>query len=174
MTGQGMSMFFTHRRFRAAGFAASSLTLIAAVGIAIADAPSSGRSTPIAKTAPQSDRPNSVAINPTEGTDPGLQLRVPGQIADPRSVRGPQARLFGDTAGAVRVVRGPQATLVDGSADRGTVAGPQATRRPGNTADGGTAPGQTTVPGDTARGGTVLGAHLTLLGMGIGAQATLR
>jgi hypothetical protein len=158
MTGQGMSMNFTHRRLRTAGLAAGSLTLIAAVGVAITDAPPSGRSTPIGKAAPPSVRPNSVAINPTVdgGTDPRLQLRFPGRIGDARTVRGPQTRLLGDTAGVVGV-RGPQAALAGGSADRGTFPGQQATR-----------------PGDTARDGTVLGAHVTLLGMVIGAQATLR
>jgi hypothetical protein len=158
MTGQGMSMFFTHRRFRTAGLAAGSLTLIAAVGVAITDAPPSGRSTPIGKAAPPSVRPNSVAINPTVdgGTDPRLQLKFPGRLGDARSVRGPQARLLGDTAGA-EGVRGPQPTPAGRSADRGTVQGPQATR-----------------PGNTADGGTVVGAQVTLLGMVIGAQTTLR
>jgi hypothetical protein len=167
-------MFFTHRRFRAAGIAASSLTLIAAVGVAITPGPPPGRSTPIGKAAPRSVRPNSVAINPTAGgrTDPRLQLRVPGRIGDARSVRAPQARLVGDTAGAV-TVRGPQGTFAGRSADRGTVPGPQATRS-GNTADGGTDPGPQATPGNAARGGTVLGAQVTLLGMVIGAQATLR
>jgi hypothetical protein len=158
MTGQGMSMNVTHRRLRTAGLAAGTLTLIAAVGVAITEAPPSGRSTPIGKAAPPSVRPNSVAINPSVGggTDPRLQLRLPGRIGDARTVRGPQARLLGDTAGAVSL-RGPQPTLAGRSADRGTVPGQQAT-----------------VPGDTARRGTVVGAHVTLLGMVIGAQATLR
>jgi hypothetical protein len=158
MTGQGMSMNSTHRRLRIAGLAASSLTLIAALGVAITDAPPSGRSTPIGKPAPPSVRPNSVAINPSVGggTDPRQQLRFPGRIGDARSVRGPQARLLGDAAGAVGV-RGPQPTLAGRAADRGTFPGRQATR-----------------PGNTADGGTVLGAHVTLLGMVIGAQATLR
>jgi hypothetical protein len=157
MTGQGMSMNFTHRRLRTAGLAASSLTLIAALGVAITDAPPSGRSTPIGKPATPSVRPNSVAINPAagSGTDPRLQLKFPGRIGDARTLRGPQARLLGDTAGAERV-RGPQA-LVGSPADRGTVPGQKATR-----------------PGNTAGGGTALGAQVTLLGMVIGAQATLR
>jgi hypothetical protein len=172
MTGQGTTMFFTHRRFGTVVLAASSLSLIAAVGVAITDAPPSGSSTPVGKPAPWSVRPNSVAINPT-ADGPRLQVKVPGGIADAQGVRGPHARLLGDTAGAVRV-RGPKATPAGRSADRGTVPGPEATR-PGNAVDGGSVPGpQATQPGDSAGGGTALRARVALLGTVIGAQATLR
>ncbi|HEY2703027.1 MAG TPA: hypothetical protein VGL20_04990 [Candidatus Dormibacteraeota bacterium] len=147
------------------GLAASSLTLVAALGLATTDVPRS-----IGNSAPGSLRP---AIEPLDGggAGPRPRLKVPGGIAGAGGAGGPQARFLGDAASRAR---GLQATRPGNTAGRGAVSDAPATR-PGDTSVGGTVPGsQATPPGDSAAGGTVVGAQLTLLGMAIAAQTTLR
>jgi hypothetical protein len=157
-------MFFTHRRFGTVALAAGSLILSAAVAAVITEPLPAGRSASIGKPVPPRVRPDAVATKPTEGggTDPGLQLSIPGKTADSRSISGPRAGLSGHTAGTVRAGGGPpQARLAGRSAGRGSDPGPQATL-PGNTTGGGTALGSQAAPlGNAADGGTVPGPQAT-------------
>jgi len=166
-------MFFTHRRFGTATLTAGVLILIGALGVAITNEPPPGSSAPISK--PRAAPPNAVALNPGLGgtTDPSPHLTIPGRSAVAQYVRPTQARVLDETAGGVRV-RGPQPTFPVRAGDVLTPERPQATF-PDDTHNGGTvsAP-QPEQPGDTANGGTSVGTQVSVLGVPIGVQVTLR
>jgi len=167
-------MLFTQRHFGSVALGTGGLILLAAIGAAIAEAPS-GPPAAIGDHVPGRVPPRSVALNPTAGggNDPGLHLRVPGRTTTARGVRAPRAKLLGDAAGAVTLLV-PPGTPGGSPADGGTISVPPSTS-PGNNDGGGADSGQQeNGPVGTPESGTAIGAHVSLLGLVVGANATLR